>query len=281
MVKSVDCPSCGAPLEYNSGLEPMTKCYFCGSLIAVPQEWRSHKTDPAPRPTREPRHNPASRFVVVLVMIVIAGCFAAFFAFMRSQPAPEIAQQPLTGVNRPASSSPAKANGFATLAMTFGSEGIGPGMFNDARSIAVDAEGRIYVGEYSGGRIQVFDQAGKFITQWMADKKMPLRGLASDRGGTVYVAQRGVISRYEGPTGKAMGQLQYGEGWGFDDVAVAADGGIVAAWYKNRDDIVRFDSEWKNRPRDPLRDKRADRKIRASNSRRHRWDGEHIRAWDL
>ena len=40
---------------------------------------------------------------------------------------------------------------FATILLKFGEEGIGPGMFKDARSIAVDGSGRIYVGEYSGG----------------------------------------------------------------------------------------------------------------------------------
>jgi tripartite motif-containing protein 71 len=116
-------------------------------------------------------------------------------------------------------------------------------MFTDARSIAVDGSGKIYVGEYTGGRIQVFDGDGKFITQWTVDGKMPLRALAADRNGVVYVVQSGNITRYEGATGKPLGQLSYGEGWGFDDVKVAADGGLVAAWYKNRDDIVRFNAD--------------------------------------
>ena len=62
--------------------------------------------------------------------------------------------------------------------LNFGSEGIGPGMFKDARSIAIDGSGKIYVGEYIGGRIQVFDPEGNFMTQWTVDPKMPLRGLA-------------------------------------------------------------------------------------------------------
>jgi streptogramin lyase len=124
----------------------------------------------------------------------------------------------------------------------FGSEGIGPGNFKDARSIAVDAEGRIYVGEYSGGRVQAFDSAGKFITQWTtAEPKWPLRGLTADRRGTVYVVQKGVINRYEGTTGKSLGPT--GEGGGhYDDVTATPDGGLVAFARKSQDNVVKLDS---------------------------------------
>jgi DNA-binding beta-propeller fold protein YncE len=135
-----------------------------------------------------------------------------------------------------------KPNGFATQTLKFGAEGIGPGMFKDARSIAVDGSGKIYVGEYTGGRIQVFDPAGKFLTQWTVDPKMPLRGLAADRKGTIYVVQRGTITRYEGETGKLLGEVNYAGGGGFDDLTMSPDGGFVAAWYSNRDDVVRFNS---------------------------------------
>jgi len=69
---------------------------------------------------------------------------------------------------------------------------------------------------------------------------MPLRGLTADRQGQVYVAQRGQISRYDGKTGSPLGQLEYQDG--FDDVNATADGGLICAWYRNRDDIVRFDA---------------------------------------
>lgn len=149
---------------------------------------------------------------------------------------------------KPVTTSPPKKetrNSFANVLLDFGSEGIGPGMFNDARSIAVDGAGRIYVGEYTGGRIQVFDPAGKFVTQWsIGDRKTILRGLAADRNGNVYVVEGGRIDRYRGETGEKLGTLQY-ERNGFDDVTVAADGGLVAAWQSNRDDIVVFDKNGK------------------------------------
>jgi len=146
---------------------------------------------------------------------------------------------------RPNSPTKEKANSFATVLLTFGSEGIGPGMFNDARSIAIDGTGRIYVGEYTGGRIQVFDPAGKFLNQWtIGDRKTILRGLAADRKGTVYAVHGGGIDRYQGETGEKLGQLEY-ERSGFDDVTTGADGGLVAAWQSNRDDIVAFDANGK------------------------------------
>ena len=136
-------------------------------------------------------------------------------------------------------------NAFASVVLDFGKEGIGPGMFTDGRSIAVDAAGRIYVGEYTGGRIQVFDPEGKFITQWsIGDRKTILRGLAADRKGTVYAVYGGHIERYRGETGEKLGPLEY-EQSGFDDVTAAADGGLVAASHSNRDDIVRFDANGK------------------------------------
>jgi hypothetical protein len=77
----------------------------------------------------------------------------------------------------------------------------------------------------------------------MVDPETPLRGLAVNRQGVVFAVQGGRIDRYEGATGEALGTLEYAGGWGFDDVAAGADGGIVTAWYANRDDLVRFDKE--------------------------------------
>jgi DNA-binding beta-propeller fold protein YncE len=178
-------------------------------------------------------------FVLIVIGLAGVGILAPLF-YSVSRPARETVTPA-----RPNLPAKEKTNSFATTLLEFGSEGIGPGMFNDARSIAVDGAGRIYVGEYTGGRIQVFDAAGKFVSQWSAgDRKTILRGLAADRKGTVYVVQGGGIERYRGETGEKLGQLDY-ERSGFDDVTTAADGGLVTAWQSNRDDIVVFDANGK------------------------------------
>jgi streptogramin lyase len=258
MIETFDCPSCGGPLEHKGGPEKTVRCPFCYNSVIVPKELRAHTAELLNQREQLSRglRVAAPIIIIVTVGLIIGGiALAAFFL----RPAPKPPSPPVV-INLPqfpappqppASPKPTPAPGFATTVMTFGSEGIGPGMFTDARSIAVDGEGRIYVGEYGSGRIQAFDPEGKFITQWMADTKMPLRGLAADRKGTVYIAQRGIVSRYEGATGNMIGQLQFPDGRGFDDIAVTADGGLVTAWFRvmngisygtSGDNIVRFDA---------------------------------------
>jgi hypothetical protein len=48
----------------------------------------------------------------------------------------------------------------------WGKLGAGPGEFNLPHAICMDSKGRIYVGDRSNARIQVFDQSGAFLDQW-------------------------------------------------------------------------------------------------------------------
>jgi DNA-binding beta-propeller fold protein YncE len=257
MLKTFDCPKCGAPVNYEQdviGANLTARCPYCNSALSVPDEMRGRPAQFMSSRVYIDLRNSVSggrapRWIVFIVLIPLLGVVIGAVAMggflipllssissgVKTTAPTRTGSKPLGGKGNP--------NAFATQTLNFGSEGIGPGMFKDARAIAVDASGKIYVGEYSGGRIQVFDPAGKFITQWTVDPKMPLTGMAADRNGIVYVVQSGTISRHEGLTGRLLGQLGYAGGWGFDDVVVTADGGLVAAWYKNRDDIVRFNPE--------------------------------------
>lgn len=258
MLKTFDCPKCGAPVNYEQdviGANLTARCTYCNGALSVPDEMRGRPAQIISHVNIDLRNTgtKATKIILLIVLIPVIGIVIGAIAMggflvpllsgMRSKvvtppsPPPATRKGPtaLGGKTQP-------ANAFANTTLDFGSEGIGPGMFKDARAIAVDASGKIYVGEYIGGRIQVFDADGKFITQWMVDPKMPLTGMAADRNGVVYVAQSGTISRHEGQTGNLLGKVAYSEGWGFDDVHVGADGGLVASWYKNRDDIVRFNS---------------------------------------
>ena len=68
----------------------------------------------------------------------------------------------------------------------WGKTGYGPGEFRQLHAIAMDAEGRIFVGDRSNNRIQIFDQEGTFIAQWTQFGRPS--GIFFDENGRIYVA---------------------------------------------------------------------------------------------
>ena len=48
----------------------------------------------------------------------------------------------------------------------WGKTGYGPGEFRDPHALAMDSQGRLFVGDRGNSRIQLFDQEGNYITTW-------------------------------------------------------------------------------------------------------------------
>src|SRR3569832_1789779 len=197
MPQTFDCPKCGAPVTFEppadfSTRKTTVRCDYCHSQLIAPNELAGR---PAQVVHIKFGLSEGSKFpkwiwlglVIPLLGLIIGGLAAVgalaplFYSVSRPATQPT---KPITP-DVPVTTKGGSVS-FANVLLDFGKEGIGPGMFTDARSIAVDGVGRIYVGEYGSGRIQVFDAEGKFLTQWMADTRMPLRGMAADRKGTVY-----------------------------------------------------------------------------------------------
>ena len=246
MIKTLQCPACGAPLEYDEDSERDTiRCHFCNStavLPARPRAQQQHINISFGKPKLGSKGSPATVALVVVAVVLLVGGGIVFAVIgligraasdvTRTRPVANLREVP----NPPAPPArPPEPKPF------FGKEGVGAGHFKDARSIAVDAAGNIYIGEYTGGRIQVFDSSGQFVTQWTVDPKMPLRGMTADRRGTVYVIQRGEINKYEGATGRSLGTTGGGGGH-YDDVFATPDGGLVAFARKGHDNVVRLDA---------------------------------------
>jgi sugar lactone lactonase YvrE len=82
----------------------------------------------------------------------------------------------------------------------WGSQGTGPGEFNEPRDVAVDAEGRLYVADTGNRRVQVFDNEGQFIASWEGGKEEFVEPLALvvDSRGDLYVldSEPGWIYRF-------------------------------------------------------------------------------------
>ena len=74
------------------------------------------------------------------------------------------------------------------LVATIGAPGSEDGQFKGfPTSIAVDADGRVFVSETpEGGRVQVFDADGQFLASWGAEGQFPW-GVVLDGQGNVYV----------------------------------------------------------------------------------------------
>ncbi len=130
---------------------------------------------------------------------------------------------------------------FAREVSRFGGEGNGAGKFTDNRVLAVDGDGKIYSADYEGGRVQVLDKEGKFVTQWfIKNKDSVIYSLAVNRKGTVFITQpNGQMITYEGSSGKLLNEAKL-------DISSALyptlDGKIIAA---NRTDILIIDENLK------------------------------------
>ena len=226
----LQCPACSAPLTLPDERATATSCPYCGAGVLLTERHGRVEAVVAGSP-QPPSRTPLLIGCAAALVAAAVGAGAllatrgsepdrvAFDVDVRVPPPPAPAVQPARPPEPPA---------FADSVLAFGSEGTGAGRFTDARSVAVDGQGRIYVAEYTGGKVQVFDSAGAFLTQWTTGSDMPLVDMEADRRGTVYVVQSGPIRRYEGATGKPLGAVPGSGGRTVSDVALAPDGSLWA-----------------------------------------------------
>ena len=70
--------------------------------------------------------------------------------------------------------------------MSWGGTGSGPGEFRVPHMLALDSRGRVFVADRSNGRIQIFDQDGRYIDEWRQFGRATGLYIASDD--TLYVS---------------------------------------------------------------------------------------------
>ncbi len=237
-IRAFKCPTCGAPLEPAPGQSTM-KCPYCNDTVIIPESARTPSSAASRAPYSPAGQSAAAgsnssfdsetfssstgRFPAVLTfgilgalaVCLIAGSIA-YFGF---------------GVN------PLGPMLFANQVMAFGSQGIGPGMFQDAREIGVDGSGNIVVADYSDGRVQVFDSKGKFVFLMnVTDKngKAYIGGMAVSHDGKIYIADNAILVYDE--KGQPLGQIGDAN-HDYRDVVLGADGTLYAL---SDDTIVRF-----------------------------------------
>lgn len=250
--QTFECPNCGASLDYHAGDDPTIRCKYCNTSVVVPEELRGPAQSPQVvmasvdlgqiSAVQDQAYKPPSGacvLTVIIVITVIAGGLALLFGDFDGD-------SPLGGAADSVS-----GGGVASVAFTFGSEGIGQGMFEDARHVGADGEGNIYVGEYSDpSRIQVFDSSGEFLALWTIENETSLVSMAVARDGTLYAVYQSNLWRYDGMSGELLGQVAAGQG--FECVALTLDGKLVAAVNDGINDaIIRMDVDGNEEMRSP------------------------------
>jgi sugar lactone lactonase YvrE len=91
---------------------------------------------------------------------------------------------------------------------TWGKKGSGPGEFDSPHSLAMDSEGRLYVADRGNNRIQIFDQDGKFLDQWMQFGRPS--GIFIDKKGILYVSDNSDTREPEWKKGIRVGRVKDG-----------------------------------------------------------------------
>jgi len=79
-----------------------------------------------------------------------------------------------------------KYNSRGEFLMAWGETGYAPGQFRALHAIAVHPDGRVFVGDRSNSRIQIFDQEGNHAATWTQFGRPS--GIAFDDEGRIYVA---------------------------------------------------------------------------------------------
>lgn len=136
-----------------------------------------------------------------------------------------------------------------TLVLSWGEPGNGPGQFALVHNIAVDGQERVYVCDRENDRIQVFDETGRFITQWTNLREPADIYISKDD--VVYVVEMGrkhgmprislfsvdgrELSRWDNAEGAGRGTIEAPHGLWVD-----SHGDIYVAEYGNTPRIQKF-----------------------------------------
>jgi hypothetical protein len=251
------CPNCGGTIDYN-GAGITVRCTFCGNSVMVPEELRPK---PAPMPDSSasqvqiyiqppasgaaPARTRASSGGGIWIGIGVLVLLAIVGGLLLSQPGVRsrlgLAAATLTPTPTPLPS----PTPIARSVLSFGQEGSGAGYFNDPRSLAVDAQGRIFVGDYLPGRIQAFAADGTFLWQQSVTGKSDyVAALAADLQGRLYAVVGGNIDVYDAASGTMLSTWKPGAqqvGY-YQALAVTPQGDVLAVMER---ELVRLDAQGK------------------------------------
>ena len=184
------CPSCAGDLSVREG-EKSVRCPYCSSTVLVPEQLLEQpgaiRTTVLVDTARTAKSVSGCIIVAAsLGMVIVAGLVMIL----------------MSAIGKVPEGSPPSAS--ADVLLRFGAQGTGHGFFSDPRHIAVDGSGRIFVADYTTGRIQVFDGEGGFMDQWTVESgnsDVYISGMDASADGTLYVVEGGRLHAFDGTPG--------------------------------------------------------------------------------
>ena len=165
--------------------------------------------------------------VIITFILIVGAIIGVFYLVSRTidKAVEKSTTAPTPAVPQPLKTQAAETS-IAQELLKFGGEGTGAGKFKDNRAIAVDADGKIYSADFSGGRIQVFDANGNFQMQIMSDTSRTVDALAVDRKGNLFALQGYDVFRLNRETGETLGKYRVDTA---SDLAVGLDGRLYVS----------------------------------------------------
>ncbi len=233
-MKPLICPQCGGKIVDYKPLQQFAVCDYCTTRFVIePQKSATQTEFVYPPPTSPITGVKAFSIAIVAAVVLIVGGIILFSISARKQPEPNLNfggySRPYTTPISPPSPTPTPNLNL----LEFGGEGTGDGLFQDADSIAVDKQGRIYVADGTM-RVQQFDDKGNFLKLWQIPTETKFykraRSIAKigvdDKDRLFVLIDYGVVLVYENSSSEPNRIIHFAPN-PIQDFAFRSDGGRV------------------------------------------------------
>jgi hypothetical protein len=250
MPAEVTCEHCGASVAIPPDVTGGVACTYCQQWIVLGAR---------PRPRREERATiPRSSFPLVWVLLGCVVLGLGILMLWRAPAPPKGAPATVASAESPSTSAPivssasAKPSYFTELEK-FGGHGGLAGQFLDARTLAVDGNGNVWVADFDSPRVQKLDAHGHqlLLVNRDADDLPVVTGIAADAKGNVFLVADGeltpivVLSSDDGRVIRKIKPTPPDERWG--ELAVDQTGSLyaIAEDKDSRYSVVKMDAAGK------------------------------------